>query len=434
MKKIFLLSLLSICTTAAFTQLSEKVGIGVRLQLDSTRGYKIPVITNTIPNGAAQDAGLLAGDLILKVNDKATRNMPLPDVVSMITGDEGTNVKIEAERKGVTKSYNIRRGKYKFSASFYEPAVKNNNLCNALVKLMNDAGYEFDNTMDKTKKNKDGHYGSKVTVPGAQNTSIYDGLGSYAQIDLGSFSNKDEVNTVGTEFMGQVKTCFPDYYYEPQVEKSGSISVNIGRLFKNGFESPILQMLTFFDNKDQKHKLHVRVLGGKLTRFYNVEVPATSNSFSNALKTIYNDVPKDFRNVKGKKHGSEGGLFSSGSWYEITPVPDGAKSCSVAEGGMNLGTKNCNCGFYLGTSRNDAVTMYNSLFEKTKAALGTGFVFTTEKSMWDMNITKATESVVSFGKKAKKTYESDVPIIVLLLEKYENNQYGVRMLFYQQGF
>ncbi len=105
--------MISFVATVAFAQLKENVGIGVRLQLDSSRGYKIPVIAALIPDGSAENGGLKAGDLILKVNDQNTKNIPLVDVVAMITGEEGTSVKLNIERKAAVSNYNITRGKYK---------------------------------------------------------------------------------------------------------------------------------------------------------------------------------------------------------------------------------------------------------------------------------------------------------------------------------
>jgi hypothetical protein len=436
MKKTLLLYLFSFVATMAFAQLKENVGIGVRLQLDSTKGYEIPMITNLIPGGSAQQAGLLAGDYIIKVNDKATKNIALKDVVSMITGEEGTNVKLNIERKGSLTNYTIRRGKYKYAASFYQSAVKDNNFCTALTKLMNDAGYNFVNTMDTiSAEDKNGNYTSKVKVPGTESTGMAVSIGTSCEIDLGSFSNRSEVNVVGTKFIEQLKICFPEYYYDIQVDKNGTATVNVGQAFSNGYESPILQLFSFYDKNQQKEKLQLRINGGKATRYYSIKTKAENTPFANSLRTIYDDISNDFRNVKGKKHENEGGLFSSGSsWYEISPVPDGARSCSVTEGGMSLGAKNCSCGFFQGSSREDAVNTFNTVFEKMAAALGSEFVYSSDKSDWDMNISKNAETAITFGIKKKQGYESKLPVIVLLFEKYENNSYGVRMLFYQFGF
>ena len=38
------------------------------------------------------------------------------------------------------------------------------------------------------------------------------------------------------------------------------------------------------------------------------------------------------------------------------------------------------------------------------------------------------------GRKKAKGYESNLPLVVLVFEKYDNDDYGVRMLFYKSGF
>ena len=435
MKKILLLFLFSFAATITFAQLKENVGIGVRLKLDSTRGYKIPLIADLIPEGAAEKAGLNPGDYILKINDQSTKNIVLPDIVAMIVGEAGTSVKLSIERKGVISNYNILRGKYKYAPSFYESAVKDNNFCNAITKLMNDAAYDFRNTMDTTRKEKNGNYVSKVKIPGAVSTAMRVSFGVYCEIDLGSFSTKDEVNAAGTKFIGDLKVCFPEYYYDASTNNQGNVSVNIGKTYKNGYESPILQLFNFTDEASQMQKLQLRINSGKPTSYYSIDTKEENNSFANSIRTIYNDITNDFGNVKGNKHETKGGVFSSGStWYEITPVPDGAKICSLSEGGISLGAKNTTCGFYQGTSRTDAVTTYNKVFDKTAAALGTDFVYSSAKSDWDMNLSKNVESVVTFGRKKAKGYESNLPLVVLVFEKYDNDDYGVRMLFYKSGF
>ncbi len=188
MKKTTLLSLFSFFLITVSAQLKENKGIGVGLALDSSKGYRIPVIIGLIPDGAAEKGGLLAGDILAEVNDKPTKNMVLADVVTMITGEGGSSVKLNIDRKGSKKNYNIIRGKYKYSASFYESAVKDNTFCTALTLLMNDAGYDFANTTDKNAKDKNDDYLSKVTIPGAITTSIRVSVGTTAEADLGSYS------------------------------------------------------------------------------------------------------------------------------------------------------------------------------------------------------------------------------------------------------
>lgn len=69
------------------------------------------VIISPIENSPAQKAGLLAGDKILKIDDKETQGMSLSEAVSKIRGTKGTEVKLLVGRNGFTepKEFKITR-------------------------------------------------------------------------------------------------------------------------------------------------------------------------------------------------------------------------------------------------------------------------------------------------------------------------------------
>lgn len=440
-KKSILICLFSLAAYAAFAQLNEKVGIGVRLQLDTTRTYKTTMILALVPNGPAQEAGLREGDFILQVNEQSTRDVALKDVVDMIVGNEGTSVNLLIERKGVTSNYNIIRKKYKYADIFYESAVSDNDFCTALTTLMNDAPYNFDNTSDTThyvdEKTTFGrrYYESKIKVPGAQKVSMINSFGVSCIINFGPFTNTDEVNTAAEDLVAKIKTCFPDYYYKTVIEATANRShtLEIGRIYSNGFESTILQLFSSYSESEHAYTLMLRVNGGKATRYFSISTPAQTSNFANALRTIYNDILNNYKNVKGTKHETAGDIFSSGSsWFEVSPVPDGAHDCSIAEGGLSL-SNGCNCRFYSGENHEAAVDAYKKLYDLTFDALGSEFVFSFEKPMFDSTIPTNTESVVIFGIKNKRTYES-LPLLALVLVKDSENHYSVNMLFHNFGF
>ena len=56
-------------------------------------------------------AGILSGDRILKINDKSTENMTLPDAVKLLRGDPNTDVSISVMRpsSGQVKDYKLTR-------------------------------------------------------------------------------------------------------------------------------------------------------------------------------------------------------------------------------------------------------------------------------------------------------------------------------------
>lgn len=94
---------------------SEIIGIGVELKIDSTKGYKTTIIKGLVAGGAAETAGLRAGDIIMNVDNKSTINVALKNVVDMIKGEEGTSVKLVVERSGSIFTYNIVRKKYSYA-------------------------------------------------------------------------------------------------------------------------------------------------------------------------------------------------------------------------------------------------------------------------------------------------------------------------------
>jgi carboxyl-terminal processing protease len=63
----------------------------------------------TIDGSPARKAGLLAGDLIVKVNDEETTNWSIEQAVSKIRGDKGTTVKLTIVRSQQLKEFSIVR-------------------------------------------------------------------------------------------------------------------------------------------------------------------------------------------------------------------------------------------------------------------------------------------------------------------------------------
>src|SRR5207253_2879318 len=64
-------------------------GVGIRLGLDRAGQF---LVESPIPGTPAYEAGIMAGDLILKVDGKSTENWSLKKVVETIQGEPGTEV------------------------------------------------------------------------------------------------------------------------------------------------------------------------------------------------------------------------------------------------------------------------------------------------------------------------------------------------------
>lgn len=73
-------------------------GIGARVGIDEDT--KLPRIASVISNTPAEEAGLMAGDLLYKADDTMLQGMDLSSAVALIKGDEGTSVHITVIREG----------------------------------------------------------------------------------------------------------------------------------------------------------------------------------------------------------------------------------------------------------------------------------------------------------------------------------------------
>src|SRR5438552_1274985 len=79
-------------------------GIGIRLGRD--RADQLLVETPMVGT-PAYEAGVLAGDLILKIDGKTTETMPLKKVIDMIQGEPGTKVTLTVLHEGSKKPVDL---------------------------------------------------------------------------------------------------------------------------------------------------------------------------------------------------------------------------------------------------------------------------------------------------------------------------------------
>ena len=72
---------------------------GLGIEITTEDGY-VKVIT-PIDDTPAERAGILAGDLIVKVGDESVKDMEIGDAVKLMRGEPGTNIQITVLRKKV---------------------------------------------------------------------------------------------------------------------------------------------------------------------------------------------------------------------------------------------------------------------------------------------------------------------------------------------
>lgn len=89
--------------------LNGNIGGGIGAEI-GTRNHR-PTVIRTLPDTPAQKSGLLAGDVIVAVNDQLTTGWTVSDTVNKIRGEEGTTVKITVTRGTDVKEFTITRVK-----------------------------------------------------------------------------------------------------------------------------------------------------------------------------------------------------------------------------------------------------------------------------------------------------------------------------------
>ncbi len=95
-------------------------GIGVYVSMNKEATY--PVVSSVIKGGPAEEAGILADDIIVEVNGKSIYKMDLDSAVALIKGEEGTNVTLTIAREGEDDyiSIDVERGKVEVITVEYE--------------------------------------------------------------------------------------------------------------------------------------------------------------------------------------------------------------------------------------------------------------------------------------------------------------------------
>lgn len=83
------------------------VGIGVTIQAEENgAGLKVVEVT---AGGPAEEAGVLARDVIVGVDDQSIVGMELADIRNRIRGEAGTQVKLTVSREGAEHSFTVTR-------------------------------------------------------------------------------------------------------------------------------------------------------------------------------------------------------------------------------------------------------------------------------------------------------------------------------------
>ncbi|MBR3414396.1 S41 family peptidase [Candidatus Saccharibacteria bacterium] len=87
--------------------LSGKVGAGIGVSIRRVDDYVR--VMRTLPDNPAREAGVLAGDIIYKIDDEPVYNLDSDEIVSKLRGEAGTKVKLTVVRGEDEKSFDLIR-------------------------------------------------------------------------------------------------------------------------------------------------------------------------------------------------------------------------------------------------------------------------------------------------------------------------------------
>ncbi len=98
--------------------LHGNVGSGIGVEMGLRDGYVR--VLRTLPNNPARAAGILAGDIIYKVNGEEVYSLPVDEISSKIRGETGTEVTVTVVRGGEEKEFTMRRETINNASAYVE--------------------------------------------------------------------------------------------------------------------------------------------------------------------------------------------------------------------------------------------------------------------------------------------------------------------------
>ncbi len=94
-------------TAEFYDDLHGNVGSGIGVEMGLRDGYVR--VLRTLPDNPARKAGILAGDIIYKVNDEEVYNLSVEEIAKKVRGETGSEVTVTVVRNGEEKSFTMKR-------------------------------------------------------------------------------------------------------------------------------------------------------------------------------------------------------------------------------------------------------------------------------------------------------------------------------------
>ena len=113
------------------------VGAGVGIEMGLRDGYVR--VLRTLPDNPAREAGVLAGDVIYKVDNEEVYTWSTEDIANKLRGAAGTEVELTVARDGEEKTFNLTRETIN-NVSAYVDYKKNNTAVVTITRFDNDTG------------------------------------------------------------------------------------------------------------------------------------------------------------------------------------------------------------------------------------------------------------------------------------------------------
>lgn len=124
--------------TAEFNDyLHGDVGAGVGIEMGLRDGYTR--VLRTLPDNPARRAGVLAGDIIYKVDDKEVYDWTTEEIAKVLRGSAGSKVKLTVVRNGKEKTFELTRETIN-NVSAYVDYKKNNTAVITITRFDTDTG------------------------------------------------------------------------------------------------------------------------------------------------------------------------------------------------------------------------------------------------------------------------------------------------------
>ena len=94
-------------TTDFYNDLHGNVGSGIGVEMGLRDGYVR--VLRTLPDNPAREAGILAGDIMYKVNGEDVYDLSVEEIAKKVRGETGSEVTVTVVRDGEEKTFTMKR-------------------------------------------------------------------------------------------------------------------------------------------------------------------------------------------------------------------------------------------------------------------------------------------------------------------------------------